>query len=135
MIAWVFFLFTLIIYHSLIAIIQGIGLTTDIYYTLETLLYVIDVSGTVVFPLKDFLTCISFIYLFWFQGTKVKSATPKQRIIRQRERSIHNNSIKDDNNSEENSSIGTSYLRGNNNFINTYSHIGRDRRQEHQPDC
>ena len=111
MIAWVFFLFTLIIYHSLTAIIQGIGLTTDIYYTLETLRYVLDVSAAVVFPLKDFLTCISFIYLFWFQGTKVASASLKLKNKKQRG-SINNNSIKDDINSEENK-LGTLYLRGN----------------------
>ena len=49
--------------------------------------------------------------MFWFQGTKVASASSKSKIKKQRG-SINNNSIKDDINSEENK-LGTSYLRGN----------------------
>ena len=110
-IAWVFFLFTLIAYNSLIVFIGGVDSTTDFLNTMQTFSYVIKISPRVIYPVKDFLTCISFIYLFWFQGTKVASASLKLKNKKQRG-SINNNSIKDDINSEENK-LGTLYLRGN----------------------
>ena len=64
-IAWIVFLFILTVCQSLMTIVASIGYAVVSKEKIKPLEDVLYMSMATIFPLKDFMVCASFIYLFY----------------------------------------------------------------------
>jgi hypothetical protein len=75
-ISFVIFICSLVLLHINLTVMQGIVLYVHgtEYLSCLTTIYFLDPMYGIVLPIKDFLTALGFVFLYYHQGTKKKDA-------------------------------------------------------------
>ncbi len=75
-ISFVIFICSLVLLHINLSVVQGVVLYVHgtEYLSCLTTIYFLDPMYEIVLPIKDFLTALGFVFLYYHQGTKKKDA-------------------------------------------------------------